>query len=139
MNMYTTSLTVKIYFETVPDLSPQTWWRVPEYLTLSRKSSHHWVILNDKYLTVWIAVHNLKSSKCSPGISDKKPHCLSKFSIALKIHPWLDWWKGKPSGSIACTRKQQLRCYWSCSSLVMNDATPLTPPSAFWAELHFQM
>ena len=47
----------------------------------------------------------------------------------------LNWWKGKPSGSIACTWKQQPRFYWSCSSIVMNDATPLTPPSA-WAELH---
>ena len=47
-----------------------------------------------------------------------------------------NWWKGKPSGSIACTRKQQPRFYWSCSSVVMNDATPLTPPSA-WAELPF--
>jgi len=37
------------------------------------------------------------------------------------------WWKGKPSGSIACTRKQQPRFYRSCSSAVMNDATPLTP------------
>jgi len=34
---------------------------------------------------------------------------------------------GKPSGSIACTRKQQPRFYWSCSSLVMNDATPPRP------------
>jgi len=50
----------------------------------------------------------------------------------------LNWWKGKPSGIIACTRKQQPRFYWSRSSGVMNDATPLTPPSA-WAELHFQM
>jgi len=39
----------------------------------------------------------------------------------------INWWKGKPSGSIACTRKQKLRFYWSCSSIVMNDATPLTP------------
>jgi len=31
----------------------------------------------------------------------------------------LNWWKGKPSGSIACTRKQQPRFYWSCSSVVM--------------------
>ena len=50
----------------------------------------------------------------------------------------LNWWKEKPLVSIACTRKHQPRCYWSCSSIVMNDATPLTPPSA-WAELHFQM
>ena len=49
----------------------------------------------------------------------------------------LNWWKGKPSGSIACTRKQQPRFYWSCSSVVMNDATPLTPPSA-WAEAIFK-
>jgi len=33
--------------------------------------------------------------------------------------------KGKPSGSIACTRKQQHRFYWSCSSVATNDATPL--------------
>jgi len=26
-----------------------------------------------------------------------------------------NWWKGKPSGSIACTRKQQPRFYWSQS------------------------
>jgi len=39
----------------------------------------------------------------------------------------LNWWKGKPSGSIACMRKQQPRFYWSCLSVVMNDATPLTP------------
>jgi len=50
----------------------------------------------------------------------------------------LNWWKGKPSGSIACTRKQQPRFYWSCSSVVMNNATPLTPPSAR-AELYFQI
>ena len=35
----------------------------------------------------------------------------------------INWWKGKHSGSIACTRKQQPRFYWSCSSVVMNDAT----------------
>ena len=35
----------------------------------------------------------------------------------------LNWWMGKLSGSIACTRKQQPRFYWSCSSVVMNDAT----------------
>jgi len=46
--------------------------------------------------------------------------------------------KGKPSGNKAWMRKQQPRFYWSCSSVVMKDATPLTPPSA-WAELHFQM
>ena len=34
---------------------------------------------------------------------------------------------------LACTRKQQPRFYWSCSSVIMNDATPLTPPIA-WAE-----
>jgi len=39
----------------------------------------------------------------------------------------LNWWKGKPSGSIAYTRKQQPRFYWSCSSVVMNNATPMTP------------
>ena len=49
---------------------------------------------------------------------------------------YINWWKGKPSGSIACTRKQQPRLYWSCSLVVMNDATPLMPPPSAWAELH---
>ena len=39
----------------------------------------------------------------------------------------LIWRKGNPAGSIACTRKQQPRPYWSRSSVAMNDATPLTP------------
>jgi len=63
--------------------------------------------------------------------------CL-KWCSMLRWMWELNWWKGKPSGSIACTRKQQPRFYWSCSSVVMNDATPLTTPSA-WAELHFQI
>jgi len=58
--------------------------------------------------------------------------------VLVMVFLALNWWKGKPSGSIACTRKQQPRFYWSRSSVVMNDATPRTPPSA-WAELHFQM
>jgi len=41
----------------------------------------------------------------------------------------LNWWKENPSGSIACTRKQQPRFYWSRLSVVMNDATPLTSPA----------
>jgi len=52
-------------------------------------------------------------------------HCRCIFLL------W-NWWKG----SIACTRKQQPRFYWRCSSVVLNDATPLTPTSA-WAELPF--
>ena len=58
----------------------------------------------------------------------------------IKTMVWgeLNGEKGTPSGSIACMGKQQPRFYWSCSSLVMNNATPLTPPSA-WAELYFQM
>ena len=52
------------------------------------------------------------------------------FHSTKKNDCMLNWWKGKPSGSIACTTKQQPRFYWSCSSAVMNDATPLTPPSA---------
>jgi len=58
---------------------------------------------------------------------------ISSSGVIIRV---LNWWKGKPSGSIACTWKRQSRFYWSCSSVVMNDATPLTPPSA-WAELHF--
>jgi len=37
---------------------------------------------------------------------------LDTFSV-----PIINWWKGKPSGSIACTRKQQPRFYWNCSSV----------------------
>jgi len=56
-------------------------------------------------------------------------HCCYSFCNIVPCKVQLNWWKGKPSGSIACTRKQQPRFYWSCSSVVMNDATPLTPPS----------
>jgi len=38
-----------------------------------------------------------------------------------------NWWEGKPSGSTAGMGKQQPRFYWSCSSMVIKDATPLTP------------
>ena len=38
-----------------------------------------------------------------------------------------NWWMGKPSESKACMEKQQHRFYWSCSSVEMKDATPLTP------------
>jgi len=38
----------------------------------------------------------------------------------------LIWVKRKPSGSIARIGKQQPRFYWSCSSVVMKDATQLT-------------
>jgi len=48
----------------------------------------------------------------------------------------INWWKEKPSGSKVFTEKQQSRFYWSCLSVVMKDATPLTPPSV-WAELFF--
>ena len=51
------------------------------------------------------------------------------YKTTLCLYLTWNWWKGKPSGSIACTRKQQPRFYGSCSSVVINDATPLTPPS----------
>jgi len=50
--------------------------------------------------------------------------CDRGFTYVIKLM------KGNPSRSIACTRKQQPRFYWSCSSVVMNDVAPLTPPSA---------
>jgi len=34
---------------------------------------------------------------------------------------WLNRWKGKPSGSLACAGKQQLRFYWSCSYFPSNE------------------
>jgi len=45
---------------------------------------------------------------------------------------------GKSYRVIAGTHQNQPRFYWRFSSMVMKDATPLTPPSA-WAELYFQM
>ena len=47
----------------------------------------------------------------------------------------LNWLTVKPPGSIACTRNNSSLVFWSCSSMVKKDATPLTPPSA-WSE-HF--
>jgi len=41
------------------------------------------------------------------------------------------WFRNFIKLEIWCTRKQQPRFYWSCSSVVMNDATPPTPPSAW--------
>ena len=70
--------------------------------------------------------------------ADREITKLKAEKISIEVRFKSNWWKGKPSGSIACTRKQQPRFYWSRSSVVMNDATPLTPPSA-WAVLHFQM
>jgi len=40
---------------------------------------------------------------------------------------WSNWEKEKPSESIVCMGKQQPRFYWSCLSVVMKYATPLTP------------
>ena len=52
------------------------------------------------------------------------PCCLREYYKTLNK---LKWWKGEPSGSITCTRKQQPWFYWSCSSIVMNNATPFAP------------
>ena len=73
---------------------------------------------------------NLSLPTSSPTTASLTQH----LNTAMIINCW------KPSGSIACTRKQQLRFYWSRSSVVMNDDTPLTPPPpSARAELHFQM
>jgi len=81
--------------------------------------------------------HKLRSRviiKCADPLCQSDSH-VTAIKPCLVIGQ-LNWLKGKPLGSIAFTRTQQPRFYWSCSSVVMNDATPLTPPSA-WAELHF--
>jgi len=41
-------------------------------------------------------------------------HYKNVFSYLTGYFQIINWWKGKPSGSIACTRKQQPRFYWSC-------------------------
>ena len=98
-------------------------------------------------VAVWT---NLKALGSLPGdrrFSTVYPDTMRRLPTSLRRGPgWprcphcseIKLMKGKALKSIACTRKQQHRFYWSCSSVVMNDATPLTPPSA-WAELHFQM
>jgi len=40
----------------------------------------------------------------------------------------LIWRTEKPVGTTTCIGKQQSRFYWSFSSVVKKDATPLTPP-----------
>jgi len=62
---------------------------------------------------------------CSMDTGVKESGCRMEYRHWGK----LNWWKGKgkPPGSITCTRKQQPRFYWSCSSVVMNDVTPLNP------------
>jgi len=63
-------------------------------------------------------------SAITPSPSNFFPDIFKSWK-SLRIK--LNWWNWKPLGSIACTRKQQPRFYWSCLSAVMNDATPLTP------------
>jgi len=72
---------------------------------------------------------------CAPTAVSCNTFFVSWHNCKLEqIFVIINRWKGKPSGSLACTRKQQPRFYWSRSSVVMHDASPLTPPNA-WAEL----
>jgi len=57
--------------------------------------------------------------------------CLNKKIGLCVTSVVLNWWKGKPSEKTAASVLLKL-------FISSNDATPLTPPSA-WAELHFQM
>jgi len=66
----------------------------------------------------------------------KKRHIHVISEDLIKCHTKLHWEKGKPLGSIDCMGKQQSRFYWSCSSVVIKDTTPMTPSSA-WEELLF--
>jgi len=68
---------------------------------------------------------NIRCKVCHAFFSKKMPQ-LSQSKMPRKSYA-LNWWKGKPSGSIDCTRKQQPRFYWSFSLVVINDTTPLTP------------
>ena len=85
-------------------------------------------------MLLWADVASWKC-KCLLAISSLKKW----IATSLYLHVMLcigNWWmKGK---ALRKHSLQQPRFYWSCSSVVMNDATPLTPPSA-WAELQFQM
>ena len=38
---------------------------------------------------------------------------IQQFTNQNTVLLYLNWWKRKPSGSIACSRKQQPRFYWS--------------------------
>jgi len=59
--------------------------------------------------------------------------CMPQTLIFLIFFGSLRWWfiviklmKGKSTRKHACTRKQQPQFYWSYSSVVTTDATPLT-------------
>ena len=62
---------------------------------------------------MWPYVHpgKLDVTLCPPW----KTGCDLIFTLSNLDVTILNWWKGKLSGSIACTRKRQPRFYWSCS------------------------
>jgi len=106
--------------------------KVSNRLTLcwlcSRRYKSVLLELNDKYINSILTANNYcllfyRSNYRLTGLlsSNKRGAVIISGSNASFI---INWWKGKPSGSIACTRKQQSRFYWSCSAVVMNDATP---------------
>ena len=115
--------------------------------TMQLLSIHVWEGSVHFFITSRSCYYLLERSSMKPGMMENDS-CLIFQEFLIYIYTTLqfpqtsfillNWWKGKPSGSISCTRKQQPRFYWSCSSVEMHNATPLTPPSA-WAELHFQM
>jgi len=75
---------------------------------------------------------------CRHSLQDFQYHTYSLLELLLLIRnilvPWqtyvLNWEKGKPSGSIACIGNSSLG-FLSCSTVVLIDATSLTPLSTF--------
>ena len=56
--------------------------------------------------------------------------------VAFRLQ--LNWWKGKPSGRITCTKNQQSRFNWSCSSkvcyLTFTTRVTLTSEQRNWTQ-----
>ena len=80
----------------------------------------------DVYILVFVCTIVGRCRSCWNKDEYKTLHIDTYWIMKNIFQILINWWKGKPPGSIACTRKQQPRFYSSCSSVVMNNATPLS-------------
>jgi len=107
--------------------------------------SHHRFFIAEPLtlITCFVMLH-VNQLSVSDDADSRSCGNLWHISTIKYLKVLLNRWKGKPSWSIACARKQQPRFYWSRSLVVMNDATPLAqcnchavifskqPPETYW-------
>ena len=90
----------------------------------------HWFV---KTCDIWLASYLFVSNEIRLQMTKVK------WKIAISVRLNEIWEKGKILMKQSIHWDKYTPClYWSCSLFVMNDETPLTPPSAL-AELYFQM